>query len=77
MFDVYDIPDALNPEVIVDPSIFLNGLSLFKCFVTYLSMLLPDPQTRAAIHAPTSVDWSANINYPFANSEHADRKSVV
>ena len=26
MFDIYDIPDALNPEVTIDASIFLNGL---------------------------------------------------
>jgi hypothetical protein len=25
-FDVYDIPDALNPEVPADPSVFLNGI---------------------------------------------------
>jgi hypothetical protein len=31
MFDVYDIPDALNPEVSIDPSNFLNGLSLAMC----------------------------------------------
>ena len=28
MFDVYDVPDALNPEVTLDPTTFLDGLSL-------------------------------------------------
>ncbi|KAG0699895.1 alpha beta-hydrolase [Suillus ampliporus] len=51
MFDVYNIPDALNPEAPMDGSVFLN-----------------DPQTRAAIHAPTSKDWEESIYYPFGNN---------
>lgn len=50
MFDVYNIPDALNPEAPMDGSVFLN-----------------DPQTRAAIHAPTSMNWTESIYYPFGN----------
>ncbi|KAN0088900.1 Alpha/Beta hydrolase fold [Tylopilus felleus] len=46
LFDVYNILDALSPEVPTDASVFLN-----------------DPQTRAAIHAPTSKYW-VNYNYP-------------
>lgn len=30
-FDVYNIPDALNPEAPLDASVFLNGLSLAMC----------------------------------------------
>lgn len=51
MFDVYNIPDALNPEAPMDGSVFLN-----------------DPQTRTAIHAPTSKNWSESIYYPFGNN---------
>ncbi|KIJ59226.1 hypothetical protein HYDPIDRAFT_118758 [Hydnomerulius pinastri MD-312] len=51
MFDIYNIPDALNPEAPMDGSVFLN-----------------DPQTRAAIHAPTSLDWVESIYYPFGNN---------
>ncbi|KAH9893408.1 alpha/beta-hydrolase [Cubamyces lactineus] len=47
-FDVYQIPDALDPESPIDGSGFFN-----------------DPQTRAAIHAPTSKDWTGSIPYPF------------
>ncbi|KAF8141830.1 Alpha/Beta hydrolase protein [Boletus edulis] len=51
MFDIYNVPDALNPEAPMDASVFLN-----------------DPHTRAAIHAPTSLNWTESINYPFGNS---------
>lgn len=34
-------------------------------------ILCPDPQTRAAIHAPTSQNWTEVISYPFGNSKHA------
>ncbi|KAG1831383.1 Alpha/Beta hydrolase protein [Suillus variegatus] len=47
MFDVYNIPDALNPEAPMDGSVFLNN-----------------PQTRAAIHAPTSMDWADSSLLP-------------
>ncbi|EIN03589.1 alpha/beta-hydrolase [Punctularia strigosozonata HHB-11173 SS5] len=54
-FDVYDIPDALNPEVPMDPSVFFN-----------------DPKTVAALHAPTSKEWtfffSGNVGYPFGGN---------
>lgn len=59
MFDVYNIPDALNPEAPMDGSVFLN-----------------DPQTRAAIHAPTSMNWTASIYYPFGNNYANDDPSV-
>ncbi|KAI0642261.1 alpha/beta-hydrolase [Trametes meyenii] len=47
-FDVYQIPDALDPEANMDPTFFLN-----------------DPKTRAALHAPTSKNWTGSIFYPF------------
>lgn len=31
MFDIYNVPDALNPEAPMDASVFLNGLSLAMC----------------------------------------------
>ncbi|KAH0836523.1 Alpha/Beta hydrolase protein [Lanmaoa asiatica] len=52
-FDIYNVPDALNPETPMDGSVFLN-----------------DPQTRSAIHAPTSQNWTESIYYPFGNSKH-------
>ncbi|KAF8524846.1 alpha/beta-hydrolase [Hysterangium stoloniferum] len=51
-FDVYSIPDALNPEAPQDGTVFLNN-----------------PATRAAIHAPTSKNWSKYFEYPFQNNE--------
>ncbi|KAF8524855.1 alpha/beta-hydrolase [Hysterangium stoloniferum] len=51
-FDVYSIPDALDPEAPQDGTFFLNNAV-----------------TRAAIHAPTSKNWSASFNYPFQNNE--------
>ncbi|KAI8990743.1 alpha/beta-hydrolase [Trametes punicea] len=60
--DVYDIPDATNPEPPKDAAPFLN-----------------DPRTRAALHAPTSKNWSSSFNYPFGSvynksigNEHGD-----
>ncbi|OJT09780.1 Vitellogenic carboxypeptidase [Trametes pubescens] len=47
-FDVYQVPDALDPEANMDASFFLN-----------------DPKTRAALHAPTSKNWTGSIFYPF------------
>ncbi|KAI0333847.1 alpha/beta-hydrolase [Cubamyces sp. BRFM 1775] len=47
-FDVYQIPDALDPEANMDASFFFN-----------------DPRTRAALHAPTSKNWTGSIFYPF------------
>ncbi|KAI0773294.1 alpha/beta-hydrolase [Trametes elegans] len=47
-FDVYQIPDALNPESPLDGNDFFNN-----------------PQTRAALHAPTSKNWARSIVYPF------------
>lgn len=39
--------------------------------MTYLPMVLPpDPRTRAAIHAPTNVNWTESITYPFGNSKY-------
>ncbi|KAJ6574370.1 Alpha/Beta hydrolase protein [Mycena capillaripes] len=52
-FDVYNIPDALNPEVPSDPTVFMN-----------------DDRTRAALHAPTSKDWSEDFAFPFGGLEN-------
>ncbi|KAI0333871.1 alpha/beta-hydrolase [Cubamyces sp. BRFM 1775] len=58
-FDVYQITDGLNPH----PSM-ADATSFFN-----------DPRTRAALHAPTSKNWSEAISYPFLGdplSEGAD-----
>ncbi|KDQ50293.1 hypothetical protein JAAARDRAFT_142168, partial [Jaapia argillacea MUCL 33604] len=47
----YDIPDALNPEAPLHPSVFLN-----------------DNRTRAALHAPTSKNWTGSFSYPFGST---------
>ncbi|TDL23044.1 alpha/beta-hydrolase [Rickenella mellea] len=52
----YDIPDALNPEPAND-----TGISLDPTFFN-------DPRTRTAIHAPTSMNWTEGIWYPFGNT---------
>ncbi|KAI8996599.1 alpha/beta-hydrolase [Trametes punicea] len=54
-FDVYQIPDALDPEANMDASIFLN-----------------DPRTRAALHAPTSKNWTESIFYPFLGDPESE-----
>ncbi|KAJ7186610.1 Alpha/Beta hydrolase protein, partial [Mycena filopes] len=33
------------------------------------SVFMNDPQTRAALHAPTSKDWIADFNFPFGGSD--------
>ena len=60
--DVYDIPDATNPEPPADAAPFLNSAAV-----------------RAALHAPTSKNWSSSFNYPFGSvynksigNEHGD-----
>ncbi|OBZ74243.1 Serine carboxypeptidase-like 21 [Grifola frondosa] len=58
-FDVYDIPDALNPEVPLDGSSFYN-----------------DNRTRAALHAPTSRNWSGGFEYPFLGGQDGADPSV-
>ncbi|KAJ3510060.1 hypothetical protein NLJ89_g4887 [Agrocybe chaxingu] len=59
-FNVYNIPDALNPKVPQDASVFLN-----------------DPRTRAALHAPTSKDWSLSFRFPFgANPDDGTPMSI-
>jgi carboxypeptidase D len=54
-FNVYYIPDALNPKVNVDASVFLN-----------------DPTVRAALHAPTSKNWTLSFNFPFGAARGND-----
>ncbi|KAG8220809.1 Alpha/Beta hydrolase protein [Butyriboletus roseoflavus] len=41
------------------------------------SVFLNDPQTRAAIHAPTSHNWSEGISYPFGNSKPAPTRPMA
>ncbi|KAJ3559788.1 hypothetical protein NM688_g126 [Phlebia brevispora] len=56
-FDVYDIPDALDPEAPMDASVFSECI---------------DDTTRAAMHAPTSKDWAESINYEFGGPNGND-----
>ncbi|KAJ6602725.1 alpha/beta-hydrolase [Mycena vulgaris] len=53
--DVYNIPDALNPEVPSDPTVFMN-----------------DKRTRAALHAPTSKNWTERFGFPFGGAGFND-----
>ncbi|KIL69347.1 hypothetical protein M378DRAFT_98802 [Amanita muscaria Koide BX008] len=48
-FNVYDIPDSP-----IFPSINADA-----------SVFLNDARTRAALHAPTSMNWTLNSNFPF------------
>jgi carboxypeptidase D len=69
-FDVYSIPDALDPEAPQDGTFFLNGVSHMCTRASGFDVVrCADPRTRAALHAPTSKNWSSSINYPFENSE--------
>ena len=71
-FDVYQIPDALDPEAPMDASVWLNGES--EMTVAYMCAhvrCLIDNHTRAAIHAPTSKDWVESINYPFSTLQNS------
>jgi carboxypeptidase D len=64
---VYDVPDALNPEAPTDASRFLNGMYTI-CTLGYYIFIGKydlDEVTRAAIHAPTSKNWLMEFNYPF------------
>ncbi|PFH51848.1 hypothetical protein AMATHDRAFT_58385 [Amanita thiersii Skay4041] len=51
-FNVYDIPDSP-----INPPVNADA-----------SIFLNDPQTRAALHAPTSKDWALNFQFPFGAS---------
>ncbi|EJD46625.1 alpha/beta-hydrolase [Auricularia subglabra TFB-10046 SS5] len=50
-WDVYEIPDALNPETPQNGAVFMN-----------------DDSTRAALHAPTSKNWTSSFRYPFGST---------
>ena len=68
-FDVYQIPDALDPEAPMDASVFLNGTSgRGRGCRASTQCLCVDDRVRAAIHAPTSKNWTDSINYPFSTS---------
>ncbi|KAI0777947.1 Alpha/Beta hydrolase protein [Irpex lacteus] len=51
-YNVYNLVDARAPPLAVDPTPFLNVHN----------------RTRAALHAPTSKNWTLQINYPFNSS---------
>ncbi|OSX64454.1 hypothetical protein POSPLADRAFT_1065593 [Postia placenta MAD-698-R-SB12] len=74
MLQVYDLPDALDPEIPLDGDYFFNGVFLAG------ALLLPnepdrvfiDPQTVAALHAPTSKQWVGEMDYyPFLGRWHS------
>ncbi|OSX59957.1 hypothetical protein POSPLADRAFT_1048408 [Postia placenta MAD-698-R-SB12] len=62
---VYDLPDALDPKIPLDGNYFFNGVFLAG------ALLLPkepdrvfiDAQTVAALHAPTSKQWTDEMDY--------------
>lgn len=64
---VYDVPDATNPEPARDASVFLNGMiDNVLASVNFLTSFL-DARTRAALHAPTSKDWTLSFQFVFGN----------
>lgn len=71
-FDIYQIPDALDPEAPMDAGVFLNSKPFFDCYDIQSirhphTHFCPDDKVRAAIHAPTSKNWIGSIdNYPFS-----------
>ena len=65
---VYNVPDALQPEAPADPSVFLNGQLVTQNVNGGLTIQAVDNRTRAAIHAPTSKDWEESILYPFGQN---------
>lgn len=50
----------------MDGSIFLNS-TLYKIVCRQFSHFFLDAQTRAALHAPTSKDWTLNFPFVFGN----------
>lgn len=77
--DIYDemIDYALNFSIPWKGEIGQSGIgfdvynipdALFPEAPMDASIFLNDDRTRAAIHAPTSKDWTANINYPFGSN---------
>ncbi|KAJ7853808.1 alpha/beta-hydrolase [Mycena olivaceomarginata] len=58
--DVYDIPDALNPEAPgQNPNTSPSPAEIY----------MNDAAIKAALHAPTSKDWVAVFPYPFNSSQ--------
>ena len=55
----------MNPGINSDASVFLNGnachLKQLSCSNTFVT----DPRTIAALHAPTSFNWTLDSNFPF------------
>lgn len=73
VLQVYDLPDALDPKIPLDGNYFFNGVFLAG------ALLLPkepdrvfiDAQTVAALHAPTSKQWTDEMDYYlFLGMEH-------
>lgn len=64
---MYDIPDGTHPEPPLNARPFFNGSPIHFVKVTCLLIFVLDDRTRAAIHAPTSKNWSSSFSYPFGN----------
>ncbi|EIN09574.1 alpha/beta-hydrolase [Punctularia strigosozonata HHB-11173 SS5] len=67
-FDPYDAPDAMNPDTVMDASVFLGS----KSTAIFGSIA----KVRSAIHAPTNKDWSRSIDYPWGSSATGGDPSV-
>jgi hypothetical protein len=49
-------------------AVTVGGHQKRRLYTMDASVFLNDPQTRTAIHAPTSKDWVEDFYYPFGNS---------
>ena len=68
---IYNLEDARAPPLALNPSIFLNGSHPFDHVQRnsdWLNVWTIDDRTRAALHAPTSKNWSLQFTYPFNSS---------
>jgi hypothetical protein len=74
---VYDIPDALDPEGLPDIAIFLNGkCSQYSCKLDD-QLVTTDPRTVAALHAPTSKNFTSFVEYIFAGDNKDHSKTIL
>ena len=64
----YFVPDALNPGILPDPGVFLNGMADFELREALQLIHISDNRVLRAIHAPTSKNYSAQMDYPFGST---------
>lgn len=63
---VYNVPDALSPEAPMEANFFFNSECMLPAiFASVHNHVHVDATARAALHAPTSKNWSSSVNYRF------------